>query len=39
MEVKDIEKKHTPVLLNEIVNIIEIKNDRKNIIVDATLGI
>jgi 16S rRNA C1402 N4-methylase RsmH len=38
MKVKDIEKKHIPVLLNELVNAIEIRNDRKNIIVDATLG-
>lgn len=37
MEVGDIEKKHIPVLLNELVWSIEIRNDRKNIIVDATL--
>jgi 16S rRNA C1402 N4-methylase RsmH len=38
MEVKDIEKKHIPVLLNELIKAIEIRNDKKNIIVDATLG-
>jgi 16S rRNA C1402 N4-methylase RsmH len=38
MEVRDIEKKHIPVLLNELVNAIKIENDRKNVIVDATLG-
>jgi 16S rRNA C1402 N4-methylase RsmH len=37
MDTREIEKKHIPVLLNELVNAIEIRNDRRNIIVDATL--
>ncbi|MDD2907798.1 MAG: 16S rRNA (cytosine(1402)-N(4))-methyltransferase RsmH [Candidatus Gracilibacteria bacterium] len=36
--IKEIENKHISVLLNELVEAIEIKNDKKNIIVDATLG-
>lgn len=36
--IKEIEKKHISVLLNELVEAIEIKSDKKNIIVDATLG-
>ncbi len=36
--IKEIEKKHISVLLNELVEAIEIKNDKKNVIVDATLG-
>ena len=36
--IKDIEKKHISVLLNELVNSIDIKKDKKNIIVDCTLG-
>ena len=37
MTTKDIEKKHIPVLLNELVDSINIKNSWKNIIVDCTL--
>lgn len=37
MTTKDIEKKHIPVLLNELVDSIDIKNSWKNIIVDCTL--
>jgi 16S rRNA C1402 N4-methylase RsmH len=37
MDTHEIEKKHIPVLLNELVNAIEIREDRRNIIVDATL--
>lgn len=36
--IKDIEKKHISVLLNELVDSIDIKKDEKNIIVDCTLG-
>lgn len=36
--IKDIENKHISVLLTELVDSIEIKNDKKNIIVDSTLG-
>ena len=34
---ENIEKKHISVLLNELINSIEISDDRQNIIVDATL--
>jgi len=37
MDIKEIEEKHISVLLNELVEAIEIKNGRKNIIVDCTL--
>ncbi len=38
MDIKEIEEKHISVLLNELVEAIEIRNDKKNIIVDCTLG-
>lgn len=38
MGVQDIEKKHIPVLLNELVQAIEVRNDKQNVIVDTTLG-
>lgn len=38
METSEIEKKHISVLLNELVWAIEIRKEKKNIIVDATLG-
>jgi 16S rRNA C1402 N4-methylase RsmH len=34
---EDIENRHISVLLNELVDSIDINNDKKNIIVDATL--
>lgn len=37
IDIKEIEKKHISVLLEELVSSIEIQNDKKNIIVDATL--
>lgn len=37
MNLKDIESKHISVLLNELVDSIEIRNNEKNIIVDCTL--
>lgn len=37
-EVQEIEKKHISVLLEELVESIEIFNNKKNIIVDCTLG-
>lgn len=36
-EIKDIENRHISVLLEELVNSIDINNDKKNIIVDMTL--
>jgi len=36
--IKDIENKHISVLLKELVDSIEVKNGKKNVIVDATLG-
>ncbi len=36
--IKEIENKHISVLLTELVDSIDIKNDNKNIIVDSTLG-
>lgn len=37
MKIIEIEEKHTSVLLKELVNSIELKNNWKNIIIDATL--
>lgn len=34
---ENIQEKHIPVLLNELINSFEIKDDKKNIIVDCTL--
>ena len=36
-EINEIEKKHTSVLLNELVDAIKVFDDKKNIIVDCTL--
>ena len=36
-DLKDIESRHISVLLHELVDSIDIKNDKKNIIVDCTL--
>ena len=36
-DLKDIESRHISVLLHELVDSIDIKNDEKNIIVDCTL--
>jgi len=36
-DLKDIENKHISVLLHELVNEIDIKDDKKNVIVDCTL--
>jgi hypothetical protein len=36
-EINEIEKKHTSVLLNELVDAIRVFDDKKNIIVDCTL--
>lgn len=38
IDLKNIESKHISVLLNELVDSIDIKNNKKNIIVDMTLG-
>lgn len=37
-DIKEIEKKHISVLLNELVESIEIFDKKKNVIVDCTLG-
>lgn len=37
MDIKNIENKHIPVLLQELVENIKIFNDKQNVIVDATL--
>jgi len=37
IDLKDIQNRHISVLLNELVNSIDIKSDKKNIIVDCTL--
>ena len=36
-EINEIEKKHTSVLLNELVDAIKVFDNKKNIIVDCTL--
>jgi len=36
-EIEDIESRHISVLLDELVNSIDIKNNDKNVIVDCTL--
>jgi hypothetical protein len=36
-EINDIEKKHISVLLEELVESIEVFDDKKNVIVDCTL--
>jgi 16S rRNA C1402 N4-methylase RsmH len=36
-KLRKIEDRHISVLLNELVEQIDIKNDKKNIIVDTTL--
>lgn len=37
-DIQEIEKKHISVLLNELVDSIKIFSDKKNVIVDCTLG-
>jgi 16S rRNA C1402 N4-methylase RsmH len=36
-EIKDIESRHISVLLEELIDSIDIKQNKKNIIVDCTL--
>jgi len=36
--IKDIEKKHISVLLNELIEAIDIKKNKKNVVIDCTLG-